>query len=229
MAWKSQSGFPKSKWAADLSFICTCVWYGTFQPSQGVWSTKSFRSQFVVAASAASVPGLGGGSEWQAGVSCQQEVQLQEWTSSLLCHPLRKMRGWYLVHSICEFQLCFGPGLFDFLNLNCAKDPSVYITNSGTMKALEYENQGLLSHSSQSGGYYKAILAAMIHRPDSVEDVPKSMNSKGFDALCAFFQGQSAQNPKIMLPPISFNNIKMFVFFALSFTIFCYCLVLNSW
>jgi len=57
------------------------------------------------------------------------------------------------------------------------------------LQALEYEQSGCLSHSSQNGGYYKAILAAMIHRAGTVEHVPKNMNSKGFEALQNFFHG----------------------------------------
>ena len=59
----------------------------------------------------------------------------------------------------------------------------------GREKALEYEKEGCFSHSSQSGGYYRAILDAMINPPDSIEDVPKTMNSKGFEALSEYFRG----------------------------------------
>lgn len=62
-------------------------------------------------------------------------------------------------------------------------------TSSGTVAALEYEEAAHFSHSSQSGGYYKAMLSAMIHRPNMVERIPKRMNNKGFDALCDFFEG----------------------------------------
>ena len=59
----------------------------------------------------------------------------------------------------------------------------------GHTQAEEYECNGYFSHSCQNGGYYKAILAAMECCPESIQDVPKGMNSKGFDALCSFFRG----------------------------------------
>ena len=68
----------------------------------------------------------------------------------------------------------------------------------GRDQGKRYELEGCFSHSSQNGGYYRAILAAMVHFPNSVQIVPEGMNTKGFEALCSFFKGRIDQHDKNM-------------------------------
>ena len=48
----------------------------------------------------------------------------------------------------------------------------------------------------------------MENLPDRIEEVPKGMNSKGFDVLCSFFQGQGTETQVTSHKKRPYINIK---------------------